>query len=105
MCKLKETPKSGRRLWSYMAAILEVTKMTEGRGFNLKQFLSNFSTHIDKGRIEKVSGGYRLSELGMQYFADRYNEDNAQTVYRTDVDTMVRGIEAGVGDEEWVKIS
>lgn len=104
MYKLKNTPKSGRRLWSYMAAILEVTGMDTGQVFNLKRFFSNFSTHIDNGRIEVVSGGHRLTETGIDYFADRYNEGSRQRIYRADVEEMIRGIETGVGDDEWVNI-
>lgn len=104
MYKLKKTPKGGRRLWSYMAAILEVTGMDDGQVFNLKRFFSNFSTHIENGRIEIVPGGYRLTEVGINYFADRYNEGSRQRIYRTDVEAMIRGIETGVGEDEWVNI-
>ena len=104
MYKLKNTPKSGRKLWSYMAAILEVTGMNDGQSFNLNLFFTNFRTHIENGRIQVVPGGYRLTDAGIEYFADRYNEGSRQRIYRTDIEAMIRGIETGVGDDEWVDI-
>jgi len=104
MYKLRETPKSGRRLWSYMSAILEVTGMDQGKVFNLKRFMTNFSTHIEKGRIEKISGGHKLTDTGIEYFLDRYNEGSRQRVYKNDVDAFIHSIERGGNDDEWIKI-
>ena len=55
--KLATTPR-GRQLWIYMAAILEVTEMDQGKSFPLKRFLGNFQTHLAAGRIERVPEGF-----------------------------------------------
>lgn len=51
--KLAITP-SGRRLWTYMAAILVVTEMDQGKPFPLKRFLKNF----------QASSGCRANRAG-----------------------------------------
>lgn len=94
MYRLSQTPKS-RALFSYFAAILEVTGMNRGETFPLQRFLGNFSGHLDAGRIEKASGGYRLTRSGMDYFADRFNAGSRQHVTRADVDHLARGIRNG----------
>lgn len=64
--RLSTTPR-GRALYTYFAAILEVTGMNSGGVFPLKKFLGNFSGHEKAGRIEKVDGGYRLTPDGIDY--------------------------------------
>ncbi|MGZ9899862.1 hypothetical protein [Shewanella gaetbuli] len=103
--KLKKTP-SGKALWAYMAAILRVTKMDKGQVYPLKNFLTNFKTHIDNERICRVDGGFQLTPKGLDYFQDRYNADSRQHVTNFEVDMMARSITTGVGagDDEWVAI-
>ncbi|MDH4654089.1 hypothetical protein [Pseudomonas sp. BN606] len=102
--KLARTP-SGRRLWTYMAAVLEVTEMDRGKPFPLKQFLGNFQTHLDCGRIELASEGYRLTRIGLDYFQARYQAGNRQRIERAAVEQMIRSIRSGVGEGEWVALS
>ena len=97
--KLKETP-TGRNLWAYMAAILEVTGMDKGGVFPLRKFFKNFSTHLEIGRIVKVDGGYKLTPLGMVYFNDRYSPANPQHIDRSQVEDYVNGIRSG-GSSRW----
>ena len=92
--RLKTTP-SGKELFTYFAAILRVTGMDKGAVFPLKKFLSNFSTHLNSGRIEKASGGYRLTAQGMDYFAARYRPGNRQHVKEYEVQTMMRLMQNG----------
>jgi hypothetical protein len=101
--KLATTP-SGRKLWTYMAAILEVTGMDQGRTFPLKKFLGNFKTHLDNGRISPVDGGYQLTQRGRDYFRDRYNSNSSQHIDRAEVEAMIRGITTGVGSDEWIAV-
>ena len=69
--------------------------MDHGAIFPLKKFLGNFSTHEHASRIEKVGDGYRLTDAGMDYFADRYRKGNRQHVDEGEVQSMVRQIQAG----------
>lgn len=92
--RLAETPRGGK-LYAYFAAILEVTGMSRGSTFPLQKFVGNFSGHVNAGRIEKVSGGYRLTPAGMSYFADRFTTWNPQHVSRSEVDLLVAGIKKG----------
>jgi hypothetical protein len=101
--KLKKTP-SGRGLWTYMAAILHVTEMDKGKSFPLKKFLGNFKTHTDNGRIAKVAGGYQLTDIGIDYFNDRFSIGSRQHIDKAEVDIMIIGITKGMGSEEWLKI-
>jgi len=101
--KLKVTP-NGKALWTYMAAILEVTEMDKGNIYPLNKILSNFRTHLENNRIVRVDGGYQLTKDGIEYFADRYNENNNQRIYRNEVDVMIKGIVTGNGSDEWEKI-
>ena len=87
--RLKKTP-AGKELFTYFSAILRVTGMDKGASFLLKVFLGNFSTHLQAGRIEKAAHGYRLTPIGIDYFADRYRSGNRQHVKEIDVQTMMR---------------
>lgn len=94
MYRLSETPQ-GHALFSYFAAILEVTGMSRGATFPLQKFVSNFSGYLNAGRIERVSGGFRLTQAGMDYFADRFRAGNRQHVSRSDVDHLALSIRTG----------
>ena len=87
--KLNKTP-SGKELFAYTSAILEVTNMINGDEYPLKKFLKNFSTHLDAGRIIQSSNGYRLTACGIDYFKDRLNPNNPQHVTRGEVERMIR---------------
>ncbi|MDU0583909.1 hypothetical protein [Pseudomonas aeruginosa] len=102
--KLSTTP-SEQRLWTYMAAILEVTEMDQGKPFPLKRFLGNFQTHLDAGWIERVPEGYRLTRRGQDYFQDRYRAGNPQYIERPAVERMIRSISSGSGEGDWVPLS
>ncbi|MGV8863192.1 MAG: hypothetical protein ACOH2T_18755 [Pseudomonas sp.] len=102
--KLAIVPR-GRRLWTYMAAILEVTEMDQGKPFPLKRFLVNFQTHLDCGRVENVPEGYRLTRIGQDYFQARYQAGNTQCIERAAVEQMIRSIRSGVGEGEWVALT
>lgn len=82
-------------MFTYFAAILRVTGMDKGAVYPLKNFLGNFSTHLNSGRIEKVQAGYRLTPQGMDYFADRYRRGNRQHVEESDVQAMMRLLRTG----------
>lgn len=101
--RLAKTP-SGRKLWAYMAGILEVTGMAQGKVFPLKKFLGNFKTHLDEGRIVSDGYGFRLTRTGMEYFSDRYKPDNPQRIYHAQVEAMIEGISTGRGPDEWLAI-
>ena len=77
--KLKKTP-GGQKLWSYMAAILEVTGMDKGKVYPFNKFLRNFSTHLESGRIVRADGGYQLTPAGVDYFRDRYSPGSRQHI-------------------------
>ncbi len=96
--KLQKTP-AGKQLFTYFAAILRVTGMYKGEIFPLKKFLGNFSTHEQAGRIEKVGAGYRLTAVGIDYFADRYRRGSRQHVDKGEVQLMAKQIRTG--GEEW----
>jgi hypothetical protein len=100
--KLTTTP-SAPKLYAYMAAILEATGMDRGAVFPLKKFLGNFGTHLESGRIVRVSGGYQLTPKGIDYFKDRYNRGNRQYIERAEVDAMIYGITTG-SSPGWTKI-
>lgn len=102
--KLAKTP-SGRQLWTYMAAILEVTEMDQGKPFPLRRFLGNFQTHLDCGRVELSPEGYRLTRAGLDYFQARYQAGNLQHIERAAVEQMIRSIRTGIGEGEWVALS
>jgi hypothetical protein len=101
--KLSKTP-SGKALWTYMAAILKVTKMDKGQVYPLKNFLTNFQTHIDNDRICRVEGGYKLTSKGIDYFQDRYKTGSRQKVDLSEVEIISRGITTGVGTGEWISV-
>ena len=101
--KLKTTP-SGRKLWTYMAAVLEVTGMNQGESFPLNKFLGNFKTHLDSQRIVLNPDGYQLTPAGQDYFKDRYSAGSPQHVDQAEVEQMIRGIKTGQGVDEWVKL-
>lgn len=101
--KLKKTP-NAPKLWSYMAAILEVTGMDKGKVFPLNKFLGNVRTHRESGRIVRASGGDQLTSAGVDYFRDRYSAGSPQHIERAEVETMIRGITSGVGADEWIKV-
>jgi hypothetical protein len=92
--RLEKTP-TGNALYTYFAAILIATGMDKGAAYPLKKFLKNFSGHEQAGRIEKASGGYRLTRAGRDYFADRFEPGSPQRVMRHEVDAMVRLIRTG----------
>ena len=102
--KLAVTP-TGRRLWTYMAAILEVTEMIQGKSFPLKRFMVNFQTHLDGGRIESGPDGYQLTRIGQEYFQARYQAGNPQRIERAAVEQMIRSIRSGVGEGEWIGLT
>jgi hypothetical protein len=102
--KLKKTP-NGHSLFTYMAAILEVTGMDKGNVFPLKKFLGNFSTHVSEGRIVKTEGGWKLSKKGIDYFQDRYNQGNPQYIIRSEVEFMIKGIQTGKVSGEWEELT
>lgn len=101
--KLAQTP-SGKKLWTYMAAILEVTGMDQGAAYPLKKFLGNFKTHIDSGRIVSAEGGFKLTAAGIDYFRDRYKSGNPQRIERSEVEVMIRGITTGDSSDDWIEI-
>jgi hypothetical protein len=101
--RLKTTP-SGRKLWTYMAAVLEVTGMDQGNAYPLNKFLGNFRTHLDSQRIVRGPDGYRLTPAGQDYFKDRYSAGSPQHVDRAEVEQMIRGIKTGSGIDEWIKM-
>lgn len=101
--KLRITP-TGRQLHAYMAAILEVTGMDQGRTFPLKKFIGNFKTHLDNGRIDRTDGGYQLTPRGRDYFRDRYNPGNQQHIERAEVEAMIRGITGCIQSSDWVRL-
>lgn len=101
--KLKATP-SGRKLWTYMAAILEVTGMISGEAYPLNKFLGNFKTHLDAQRIVRVPTGYKLTPKGQDYFTDRYNAGSPQHIDRAEVEQFIRGIKTGAGTDDWIKV-
>ena len=101
--KLKTTP-SGKRLWTYMAAILEATDMINGASFPINKFLRNFSTHLEAQRIVRVPGGYKLSSQGQNYFNDRYNAGSPQHIERDEVLQLVQCIKEGNGTGEWIPL-
>ncbi len=82
--KLETTP-SGRRLWTYMAAILEVTGMIRGEAYPLNKFLSNFKTHLDAQSITRTPDGYQLTPRGKDYFNDRYSAGSPQHIDQAEV--------------------
>ena len=92
--KLRDTP-SGKALYAYMAAILEVMGMDQARVFPLNRFFKNISGHIDNGRIARVDGGYQLTAKGQGYFRDRYALGSPQYITRAEVDAMIKGIREG----------
>ena len=102
--KLAVTP-TGRRLWTYMAAILEATEMDQGKPFPLKRFMVNFQTHLDGGRIEIRPDGYQLTRIGQEYFQARYQAGNPQRIERAAVEQMIRSIRSGVGEGEWIGLT
>lgn len=102
--KLAVTP-AGRRLWTYMAAILDVTEMSQGKSFPLKRFMVNFQTHLKGGRIESGPDGYRLTRIGHDYFQARYQAESPQRVERAAVEQMIRSIRTGVGEGEWIALT
>ena len=101
--KLARTP-NGRNLWTYMAAILEVTRMDQGAAYPLKKFLGNFKTHLDSRRIVSVAGGFQLTPAGIDYFHDRYSHGSSQHIERAEVEVMIRGMTTGFGPDEWVEV-
>ncbi|GAD61328.1 hypothetical protein [Aquipseudomonas alcaligenes] len=102
--KLAITP-SGRRLWTYLAAILVVTEMDQGKPFQLRRFLKNFQTHLDGRRIERVPEGFRLTRIGQDYFQDRYRVGNPQHIERAEVERMISSIRTGRGEGDWVPLA
>jgi hypothetical protein len=102
MYRLTKTP-SGKRLYTYFAAILEVTGMSTGETFPLKRFIKNFSGHEQSGRISKTDDGYQLTPAGIDYFSDRYNPGNPQHVESADVKILMRLIRSG-DEEGWEPI-
>lgn len=102
--KLAVTP-TGRRLWTYMAAILEVTEMSQGKPFPLKRFMVSFQTHLDGGRIESGPDGYRLTRIGHDYFQARYHAESLQRVEREAVEQMISSIRSGSGEGEWTPLT
>ena len=100
--KLGRTP-AGNALYTYFAAILQVTGMDQGKVYPLKKFLGNISGHETAGRIRKVSGGYQLTPNGIDYFSDRYNPGNSQHVNRFEVEAMARLIRNG-GGPDWISV-
>jgi hypothetical protein len=101
--RLEKAPPAGNELWTYFAAILVVTGMDKGAVYPLKKFFKNLSGHEQAGRIEKATGGYRLTRVGRDYFADRFEAGNPQRVMRNEVDAMVRLIRTG-GAPGWVPV-
>jgi len=101
--KLETTP-SGKELFAYMAAILEVTGMMKGDEYPIKKFLGNISTHLEAERIIRSGNGYKLTAKGVDYFMDRFNIANSQCVSRGEVDRMIKGITTGVGAGTWKQL-
>ena len=101
--RLAVTP-SGRELWAYMAAILEVTGMHKGAVYPLDRFVRNFRTHLESGRIVRVPGGYQLTPQGRDYFRDRYSPGNPQHIERAEVAMMIIGITTGKGADVWREV-
>lgn len=101
--RLRTTP-GGRKLWTYMAAILEVTGMDQGKAYPLNKFLGNFKTHLDSQRIVRDPDGYRLTPVGQDYFRDRHITGSPQFVQRAEVEQMITGIKTGSGIDEWIEI-
>ncbi len=82
-----------------------VTGMDQGKPFPLKQFLKNFQTHLDAGRIERLPEGYRLTSSGQGYFQDRYRVGNPQYVERAAVERMITSIRTGCGEGDWALLT
>jgi hypothetical protein len=101
--RLITTP-SGRELWTYTAAILEVTGMMSGQAFPLDRFYGNFSGHLTAGRIRQTSDGCVLTKAGYQYFSQRLNGSNGQRIERPDVLQMIRLIVASQPALGWESI-
>lgn len=100
--KMKITP-AGRKLWTYMAAILEVTGMNQGKIFPLNKFFGNMQTHMDNGRFVRVDGGYQLTPKGKDYFNDRYSAGSPQHIERDMVEVLIEAIKTG--GPTWKKLS
>ena len=60
----------------------------KGNIFPLNNFMSNFKTHIDEGRIVRREDGYQITNKGKTYFSDLYNAGNRQHIHRADVEIM-----------------
>ncbi|WP_207064024.1 hypothetical protein [Motiliproteus sp. SC1-56] len=89
--KMQTTP-NGRALAVYFAAILRATGMNRGEVFPLKRFLGNFSGHLSAGRIERFGDGYRLTQLGKDYFSDR---ERRQGISEAEIQSVIRNIRSG----------
>jgi hypothetical protein len=101
--RLDDTP-SGKDLYAYFAAILQVTGMDRGESFPLKKFMRNFSGHEGAGRIINAgSGNFRLSETGIQYFRDRFQPGNPQHITQGEVDRFKQCIRRG-GGQGWSRV-
>lgn len=95
--RLENTPK-GKQLFAYFGVIIEVTGMNTGKTFPLKKFLKNLSAHEKTGRIEKCADGYRLTEIGIDYFNDRLRKGSIQYIVQSEIDSYKKGlVEGGAG--------
>lgn len=92
--KMKTTP-SDKKLFAYMAAILEVTGMDQGKPFPLGKFFGNMRTHLENGRFMRVPEGYQLTAKGKDYFNDRYSVGNPQHIDRGLVEVLIEAIKTG----------
>jgi hypothetical protein len=101
--KLVPTPTGSRELATYLAAIFAATGMDKGGVFPLTRFLSNFSTHVDEGRIARVEGGYQLTRRGMDFFEARFTKSRGGAIDRVEVAEMAQRIQTG-GTPGWIAI-
>jgi len=61
--KLVKSPvANSREMRAYMQAILEATGLMAGERFDISQFMRNYRTHLETGRLQKhADGQYSLS--------------------------------------------
>jgi hypothetical protein len=113
--KLIELPHANTsEMRSYMAALLEVSGMMSGQGFELTAFMDNFRTHLAPKagfpfatlRIE-TNGLVYLTAEGYQYFASRFTNapiTQGQHILRSTVIGYIRNIVAPLPPLGWATI-
>lgn len=101
-------PANSREMRAYMQAILEATGLLAGERFDISQFMRNYRTHLEAGRLLTHSdGSYSLSESGRQYFISRLTDApivKGQLVSRAEVVEMLNKITADQPTEGWTPL-